>query len=322
MIQSPVSRESVVRDWRSGSTRTAAGRVETRLELACTWGTGHLVVTAADRQDARDLIERVLRRIDTLGAVRARAADTDSDSALDGLFGLADGSGAVPPTRRERRDALVRLVERARMMRRSVFILVEDSDEATIDQLERLCASVEVTPEALERLRLVLVGGPALAGKLEGRAGRVLRTRTAGHIRVDSIDYALTNDFDPTAAPALGWPFALAAGVSFALIAYGAAHAVFPSERPSGASAVHVARAETSLSVPAAVAAPKYVPEGIRGDEPFLRDSLRIPLHPKWRTGSALFPPPPARVVVAEVPPAAEDPAARSSIAALMARFH
>ena len=77
----------------STCTRVASSveRAETRLELACSWGAGHLLVTGKERADARDLLERVLRRIDPLGTVRARACDPDPEAALDGLFALFDG---------------------------------------------------------------------------------------------------------------------------------------------------------------------------------------------------------------------------------------
>lgn len=332
------------------STRTRAAssveRAEARLEMACTWGAGHLLVTAEARADARDLLERVLRRIDPLGTVRARACSPDPEAVLDGLFALSDGNGPIPLDRRERRQALLRLLEKARAARRSVFIVVDDGDDATVAQLERLRAGVEVAPEAIERLRLVFLGGRALVAKLDDRSARALRSRITSRIRVDTY----RADAAPAEMP-VRRSVAMAAGASFALLAYGAAQLAFAPFAERGETLIVDARTASARSdTPVAPRPVRQVRTGLRGDEAFIGAPLRIPIQPRWTTGSALFPPPPPAVETTAVAPPApatqSDPpapkhaapavatakppapvrvaaelAAGSSIAALVARF-
>lgn len=335
---------------RVGAMRThvASGveRAEARLEMACTWGAGHLLVTGEERADARDLLERVLRRIDPLGTVRARACDPDPEAALDGLLALSDGDGPIPLDRRERRQALLQLLERARAARRSVFIVVDDGDDATVAQLERLRTGVEVAPEAIERLRLVFLGGGALLAKLDDRSASALRSRITSRIRVGTR----RADTAPAETP-VRRSVAMAAGASFALLAYGVVQLAFAPAGERRESPIVDARSAIARSATPDEPTPVVqVRTGLRGDEAFLGTGLRIPIQPRWTTGSALFPPPPPAAEVAAVappvpatqseppvpkrtapmvatanPPApvkvAAELAAGSSIAALVARF-
>jgi hypothetical protein len=297
-------------------------RAEARLEMACTWGAGHLLVTGADRADARDLLERVLRRIDPFGTVRARACDPNPESALDGLFALSAGDGRLPLDRRERRHALLRLLERARAARRSVFIVVDDGDDATVAQLERLRAGVEVAPEALERLRLVFLGGSALVAKLDDCAARALRSRITSRIRVDTHRGAtVLRSASRAAAGDTPVPrsVAIAAGASFALLAYAAAQLVLAPAGERREMSVVDARSTRPRSDAPVVQART----GMRGDEPFIGGGLRIPIQAKWTTGSALFPPPTPVVETAAVAPSApapqSDPPAPNHVAPVVA---
>lgn len=287
-------------------------RLEARLEMACAWGAGHLLVTG-DRADTRDLLERILRRIDPLGTVRARACSADSEAALDGLVALSEEGGPIPFDRCERRRALLRLLDRARSTRRSVFIVVDDADDATVAQLERLRVGVEVAPDAIERLRLVLLGGSALVSKLEDRAARALTSRITSRVCLDargreSAGRHIARTTAKTRMPRLT---AIAAGASLALLAYGATRLVVAPER--GGASLALVRASAAPSLVAAASAPKpviHVRTGMRGDEPFVGTSLRIPIHASWTTGSGLLPPPPQKIdSVPSVAPAAAAPA-------------
>lgn len=288
-----------------GATRThgasSVERAEARLEMACTWGAGHLLLTGEERADARDLLERVLRRIDPLGTVRARACDPDPEAALDGLFALSDREGPMPLDRRERRQVLLQLLERARAARRSIFIVVDDGDDATVAQLERLRACVEVAPEAIERLRLVFLGGGALVAKLDDRSAGALRSRITSRIRVD------THRADTAPAQMeVRRSVAMAAGASFALLAYGAVQLAFaPAGERRETSIVDARSASARSDTPGEPTPVVQVRTGLRGDEAFLGGGLRIPIQSRWTTGSALFPPPPPAVETAAVAPPA-----------------
>lgn len=299
-------------------TASSVGRAEARLEMACTWGAGHLLVTGEDRADALDLLERVLRRIDPLATVRARACNPDPDAALDGLVALSDGDGPIPSDRRERRQALLRLLARARSARRSVFIVVDDGDDATVAQLERLRTGVEVAPEAIERLRLVFLGGGALLAKLDHRSARALRSRITSRIRVDTR----RADTAPTEMP-VPRAVAMAVGALFALLAYGAVNLAFtPAAERVETSIVDARSVSTRSDTPDAPTPVVYVRTGLRGDEPFIGGSLRIPM----TQPDSPAPKHAAPVVAIAKPPAplrvAAELAAGSSIAALVARFN
>ena len=301
MIRALIRRLPSRSESRRSKASAGAERAEARLELACTWGAGHLLVTGSDRADARDLLERVLRRIDPLATVRARACNPNPESALDGVFALSEEGGPLPSGRRERRQALLQLVEKAQSVRRSIFVVVDDGDEATVEQLERLRASVEVTPEALERLRLVFLGGSALVEKLNDRAARALSSRITSRIRVSGAGAGSKGSSMAGEVPPVRPALAIAAGVSCALLAYGATRLVL-SPQSLHSEAVVVAAAAPSLPTSAVAVAPVVRGRaGLRGDEPFLGQRLQIPIHPQWTTGSALFPPPPPAVASASV---------------------
>lgn len=286
-------------------------RAEARLALACSWGAGHLLVTGVDRADARDLLERVLRRIEPLGTVRARASEPDPESALDGLLCLGEGDRPIPLDRRERRQALVRLLERARAARRSVFIVVDDGDDATVAQLERLRSGVEVTPEALERLRLVFLGGPALVAKLDDHSARALRSRIVARIRVDEPRAERSVRLRLPRVTQLERSLAIAAGVLFALLAYGGARLAFFSDAGPGDIAIASAPSTSSSSgsvTPVRSSSHGLARTALRGDEPFLGDTLRIPIHARRPSGPAAFAPPISRTDPASVEPPAREP--------------
>lgn len=276
---------------RRSRSRGSEKRAEARLERACAWGAGHVLVTGRDRADARALLERVLRRIEPLGTVGARACSPDPDTALDSVFALTADEGPLPVNRRERRQALLKLIESARSMRRSIFVVVDDGDDATIEQLERLRVSVEVTPEALERLRLVFLGGPTLVAKLNHSRARALSSRITSRIRVDTG--ARATHRAAAFAETLHRPeVTLVAGTCCALLAYGVARVVLPSGAVDAPSTHPVQSLSTPTIAASTPVRSPHATTALHGDEPFLGRRLEIPIHPQWTTGSALFPPP------------------------------
>ena len=161
---------------------TAQESFETRLTLACLRGQGHLLVTGSDRSAIDALLERVIQKVEPMAAVRARA--TDPAGGLDPVLSLVT-SDAIPRAHLERRRALADLLARAEKAEKSVLVVVEDASEASVDQLERLRETLEWIPEALEYLRMVLVGDPSLAAKLDTHEGRALSSRIASRICLD-----------------------------------------------------------------------------------------------------------------------------------------
>lgn len=309
--------ERVAFPWLSGGRGrlSSAERAEERLALACSWGAGHLLVTGTDRADARDLLERVLRRVDPLGTVRARACEPDPESALDGLLCLEERDRPIPLDRRERRKALLRLLERAHAAGRSVFVVVDDGDDATVAQLERLRSGVEVTPEAIERLRLVFLGGAPLVAKLDDHSARALRSRIVAHVRVGVHGTKRADRLRSPRVTPRERSVAIAAGALFALLAYGVArNAVVPRGDPRGAT-IAAAPSSGALTLVRS-SADSLTRTALRGDEPFLGDTLRISIPARETTGAASLAPSMKRVdpvpVEAALPePKVAQPAAR-----------
>jgi hypothetical protein len=270
---------------RAGPQTGTREAIERHLEVACAWGAGHLLLTGPDRGEVRDLLECVLRRVDALGSVRARACDDDPDIALEGLLSLSTESTTASPIAAgytARQTALLDLIARARAVRRSVFVVVDDGEDATIEQLERLRTSLEVAPDAIECFRLVLVGGQALAGKLEQHAARALRSRITARVHVGATSDA---SGDSRGLGVVRWAVAAAAAATTALAVVAALHRGLRIEDSPGDAKLS---AQGSLRLSAALP----LRPSIRGSEPFLSASLRIPIRPDWVTGSGLYPPP------------------------------
>lgn len=315
---------------RRGSSGGARLEAEQRLERAFASRAGHLLVTGADRRDVADLLSRVLARVDCYASIRVHAAGGSSSTGIDALLALVDsGPSHLSPALR-RVAQLRELATRAKQSRQSVFIVVEDGDEATVEQLERLRATLEVVPEAIETLRLVLTGGEALRDKVGMRGARALSSRITARIRVESEDDA------PSTSP---WTLPAAVALSLLLLAYGGLRVLTgpPASDSRVAAGAPIKDSARSRS--------------IVGNEAFLRVALGIPIEPAWITGSALYPaphpyveepnplpvvvasapePPPLRVTRPPLGPARAHerpespvpaPAEDSSIAALMRRF-
>jgi hypothetical protein len=291
--------EGVIEDLRARLRSTAPGAArrdlsEVRLEVACTWGSGHLLVTGSDRAEVDSLLDRVIRKTDPMGTIRARAGDPAS--TVDRLIDLLDSESEVTG-HLDRRRALLQLLARAQEARKSIFVVVDDADAATVEQLEKLRMTIEVAPDALERLRLVLVGSSTLPAKLDAAGARALSSRITSRIRVGAPEE------DPLSAPArrgplaalasqgFSWTFATAAAIAFAVISYAT---VLLLAAPETARFDRIALEPTIA--PAAIATPRVapvataaVPSILVADEGFLRSTLEIATDPRWVTGSALF---------------------------------
>ena len=286
--------EEVVEELRAklravGATGVARDLPEARLELACTWGSGHLLLTGSDRDQVDGLLNRVIRKVDPMGTVRARAGDPAS--TVDRLIALLDSEKEVTG-HLDRRKALLQLLARAQEARKSIFVVVDDADAASVEQLERLRTTLEVAPDAIERLRLVLVGDVSLPTKLDSSGARALSSRITSRIRVglpEDVTVA-TPDRDATtlASPGSLWTFAVAAAVSFAVISYAT---VLLLSAPEG---LRFARVASPPAPDAGVVEPTRVSpigtwQALSGNEQVLDSPLGIPIDSRWVTGSALF---------------------------------
>ncbi len=293
--------EGVIEDLRARLRSTAPGAPrrdlsEVRLEVACTWGSGHLLVTGSDRAEVDSLLDRVIRKTDAMGTIRARAGDPVSIE--DRLIALLDSESEVTG-HLDRRRALLQLLARAQEARKSIFVVVDDADSASVEQLEKLRTTIEVAPDAIERLRLVLVGSSSLPAKLDSAGARALSSRITSRIRVGAPEEdplspsAKRGSLATLASQGFSFTFAAAAALSFAVISYAT---VLLLATPESARFGRVASEKAVASPP--VVAPSLAPITMAAlpppvvDEAFLRSTLEISTDPRWVTGSALFGPP------------------------------
>ena len=310
--------EGVVEDLRAKLRAGGAGTAprdlpEARLELACAWGSGHVLVTGADRREVDGLLDRVIRKIDPMGTVRAHAGDPGS--TVDRLIALLDSEQEVTG-HLDRRKALLQLLARAQEQRKSIFVVVDDADKASVEQLERLRTTLEVAPDAIERLRMVLIGDASLPAKLDSSAARALSSRITSRIRVGEAELgaqALRSGSEAmSASRASTWGFAAAAAVSFAVISY-ATVLLLSAPKITFDHVDDVASSAPTTRFRATEAlAPVKGWRPLTGKEAYLDSPLEIPADPRWVTGSALFAPPAAEAVA----PPVGDAAAPTGLAA------
>ena len=157
-------------------SKFTAGRAWFRLQSALHAGTGHVVVTAPEREKAAALVDAALERSSALLVLRVRAVSADPLAVID--EGVTDKRSAS-----SRRETLRELLEKARAVDANVFAVVEDADSATAEQLERVRMAVECVPDAIERLRVVLVGTPQLDVTLQEPGASALASRVSAHVR-------------------------------------------------------------------------------------------------------------------------------------------
>jgi hypothetical protein len=268
-----------------------------------------LLVTGSNQEEITQILHRALSRVGSYATVHAQAAAGPA-IALEQLLREACAGGGAGDSGIPRAEQLKALVGRAKADGRSVFVVVDDGDDASIEQLDRLRASLEVVPDAIETLRMVLLGSSVLAEKLEAVAARGITSRIVARVRLDV-------DTRAKASASSLWATAVTS-LSLALVAYGGGHVLLSDTK--GYS---------------------------RAVAPRTRAKLEIPIEPAWVTGSALYPrptpevgdltpilPPPVVASAAAIPNRPEStakssparkPAAslkdESSIAVLMRRF-
>jgi hypothetical protein len=156
--------------------RNTAGKAWFRLQSALHSGTGHVVVTAEERDKAAALVDAALERTTALTVLRLRAASADP-------LAVIDENGTDAKSASKRRETLRDLLEKARAVDANVFAVVEDADTASAEELERVRMAVECVPDAIERLRVVLVGTPQLDLTLQEPAASALASRVSAHVR-------------------------------------------------------------------------------------------------------------------------------------------
>ena len=310
--------EQVVEELRAklriaGADAASRDLPEARLELACAWGSGHVLVTGPDREQVDGVLDRVIRKVDPMGTIRANAGDPSS--TVDRLIALLDSEQEVTG-HLDRRKALLQLLARAQEARKSIFVVVDDADAATVEQLERLRMALEVAPDAIERLRLVLVGDATLPAKLDVSGARALSSRITSRIRVGGIEdvaeaSARSAKDSARASRASTWGFTAAAAMSFAVISYATVLLLSAPEIRYGGELAGLAPAHFSASE---TPARNKAWRPLTGEEAYLDSPLQIPADSRWVTGSALFAPPAVDAAaqtdaVAATPSAAEPPA-------------
>jgi len=265
--------ENVVAELREKLERRRSGdaRVdgpEARLRRACSRGSGHVVVTGSDRAEIHALLTRVLDAIEPLRAVRTLAVDSDPYASVDRVISALDAD-IDTDTYLDRSEAMLALLARAKEVDKSIFLIVDDADRASVEELEQLRSSLDVTPESFERLRLVLVGDDSLVCKLENSAGGMLGAEITACVSIDERTGTETSrplEDAPAFFRSRVLPVAVTAAVALCATAY--------SLYATGLTLGGAPNAPTPA--PAASHASRTATWAIRGDEPFLHSELRI----------------------------------------------
>jgi len=322
------------------------GAVEERLKRACRDGTGHLMITGPDRGEIHAALGRVLQAVQPLGAIRTLACETEPSATVDRVISAID-PGTAPDNYLDRRAALRQLVSRAAKAEKSIFVVVDDADRATIEQLEQLRTSLEVAPESIERLRLVLVGDTVLREKLDDPAARALRSRITATFDMQNPARALSaRALQGAGRGKSAMTLAVNATVAFCAVVYTMYLFGMTTEVRESTVSMHPSKSREVVAPPSRAA--MYA---LRGDEEFLDSTLRIAELSASRAKPVLPPIPreekPAAVASAPRPttapvstnpaptktaaarpkatqpagPPASAPAPSSSIAAFMKRF-
>ena len=310
------------------AARSSQESFETRLTLACLRGRGHLLLTGSDRGEIDDLLMRVIEKVAPMAVVKARASDPAT--GIDDVFALV-AKDSKPKGYVERQRALAELVNRAEAADKTVLVLVDDADAATIEQLEHLRDSLEITPEALKYLRLVLIGNSGLVAKLHTQTGRPLSARIASHVRLDEPQAQAETTAAPARTPVISasrsYALTLAAATCVAFSSY-----VYVSALLSGGS--H-ARHGRGVSATANVKSREFaIAAGAMAADPSAADATlanaAAATVPAVSTPSATAEPAPMETASATPPARAKAPAGKkptptakggSSISSLLKRF-
>ena len=287
--------ENVVAELRERLERRRIGPAgsdspEARLRQACSHGSGHLVVTGSDRAEIHTLLTRVLDTVEPLRAVRTLAVDSDPNATFDRVISALDAD-IEADTYLDRRDAMLALLARAEEVDKSIFVVVDDADHATIEQLEQVRASLDVIPEAFDRLRLVLVGDESLTRKLAGPSAESLRERITTSVALDDADGAVASPASRIKrSMSHAWTLAVMGAVAF----FAATYSLYATGLSVGGSK------DLPTAVAASARPSRAAMYAIRGDELFLDSTLRIAaVSAPTKTVVA---PPPARATTSAAP--------------------
>jgi hypothetical protein len=296
--------EKVVAELREKLERRRSGAAtfdgpEARLRRACSRGSGHVVITGSDRAEIHAVLARVLDTVEPLRAVRTLAIDSDPYATVDRVISALDAD-IEADTYLDRDEAMLALLARAEEIDKSIFVIVDDADAASIEQLEQLRSSLAAVPEAFERLRLVLVGNESLVRKLEEPAAEALGAEITTRVSVDARPVAETSHpADDTLASVRNRALPLAVAVAVTLCA--TAYSLYATGLTLGGAA----KAPAPAPAPATPHASHVSTWAIRGDEPFLYSALRIAA-----ASSAL----PTKTVIAPKPTPTPKPASPAPV--------
>lgn len=151
-----------------------------RLADALRLSGGYVAVIARQKPWATAMLEAALPQVDPGCTIHVKACE-GPERALERLMRALPRGIA---TDQDPRAKLEGLVARARDAGKMILVVVEDADTATIEELERLRVSLDVGDgRGIDTLKLVLVGTPALRGKLADPAASALQSRITAFVR-------------------------------------------------------------------------------------------------------------------------------------------
>jgi hypothetical protein len=164
------------RDERSGS----ATQHRNRLAEALRTSGGYVAVIARRKAWADAMLEAALPEVDPGCTIHVKASE-GPERALE-LFSRALPRGISAD--KEPRAKLEDLVVRARDAGKTILVVVDDADTAAVEDLERLRVFLDVGDgRCIDTLKLVLIGTPALRGRLADPAASALQSRVSAFVR-------------------------------------------------------------------------------------------------------------------------------------------
>jgi len=149
---------------------------------------GHVAIVADSNTAAASLLQLVLPSIEALRTIRVAADVSDTSEVLRELAASAEPAADAAATL-DVRSALDGLLADADAASRPVFVIVERADEVDGAQLERLRRAIEFRPDAIARMRMVLLGGRRLAATIEDPSVAALASRLCARVVVSPANH-------------------------------------------------------------------------------------------------------------------------------------
>jgi hypothetical protein len=146
--------DSVLETLRRGSPEQNYREAAARLDSAVRAGQGHVVVLGESQHEAAMFVDSVLARASGYDVVQ---------------ISIRRGAGSISAER---------------LAGDSVLVVVHDADSASAHDLEELRIALERSPDAVERIRFVLVGAARLERALADHEARALNSRVGARIRL------------------------------------------------------------------------------------------------------------------------------------------